>query len=113
MKRLMRSERKALKKHQTVLTPMKSPSQVRSRSAFVIAVRARELGMDLAAVAKAIGCTEQYARDLMQGTKIASTGKVREIIRALDFGSLAVEQIRTLSAHDRIRCDGRYRGTQI
>lgn len=97
------------KQYQTVLTLGKSPSQVRSRSAFVIALRARDLGMDLGAVAKAIGCTEQYARDLMQGTKIPSDGTVREIIRGLDFGSLEVEQIRTLSTYDRLRSSARYR----
>jgi len=104
----MPKSKQTCKKYQTVLTLRRSPSQVRSRSAFVIALRARELGMDLAAVAEAIGCSEQYARDLMQGTKIPSEGKIRGIIRGLDFGSLEVEQIRTMCAHDRIRWDRRY-----
>lgn len=104
----MPTSKPTCKKYQTVLTLRRMPSQVRSRSAFVIALRARELGMDLGAVAKAIGCSEQYARDLMQRTKIPSVETIQAAIKGLDFGSLEVEQISTLSAHDRMRFDGRF-----
>src|SRR5436305_8593357 len=76
----MSNGRKTLKKHQTVLTLRRLPLEVRSRSAFIIARRIQELGMELKAVASAINCTQQYARDLLQGTKIPSQGKVRDII---------------------------------
>ena len=98
-----------LKKDQTVLNPRKLPSQVRSRSAFIIAIRAKELGMDLGTVAKAIDCTEQYARDLLQGTKIPSLRKVRDITTGLNLDNLKTEQIRVVSMQDRVRHDSRYR----
>ena len=97
----MSNGRKTLKKHQTVLTLRRLPLEVRSRSAFIIARRIQELGMELKAVASAINCTQQYARDLLQGTKIPSQGKVRDIINGLDFDNLKVDQIRTLSEEDR------------
>lgn len=97
------------KKYQDVLNSGQSPSDVRSRSAFVIATRAKELGMDFKAVANAIHCTEQYVRDLLQGTKIPSEEKVNAIIKGLDLGNLQADQIRTFATEDRRRHDGRYR----
>lgn len=97
------------KKHQDVLESGAKPSEVRSRSAFVIAKRLQELGMDAKALAGAIHCTEQYARDLLLGMKIPSDEKIQAIIKGLDLGNLQADQLRTLASEDRRRHDGRYR----
>ena len=97
------------KKYQDVLSNGQSPSEVRSRSAFIIAERAKELEMDFKAVANAIHCTEQYVRDLLQGVKIPSEEKVNAIVKGLNLSNLQTAQIRTFATEDRRRHDGRYR----
>lgn len=97
------------KKYEDVLSSGQSPSSVRSRSAFVIAKRVQELGMNAKTLAGAIHCTEQYARDLLQGVKIPSEEKVNAIIKGLDLGNLQADQLRTFATEDRRRHDGRYR----
>jgi hypothetical protein len=101
------------RKHQDVLSSGQSSSSVRSRSAFVIAKRAKELGMDLEAVAKAINSSVQYTSNLLRGTAIPSDEKIQDIINGLDFDNLKVDQIRTFAAEDRRRHDGRYRTSGI
>jgi hypothetical protein len=96
-------------KYQDVLSKGQSPSQVRSRSAFIIARRAKELEMNPEALAKTIGCTEQYAKDLLRGTKIPSDETIQAIIKGLDLDNLKTDQIRTFASEDRRRHDGRYR----
>lgn len=65
--------------------------------------------MDAKTFAGAIHCTEQYARDLLLGTKIPSDEKIGAIIKGLDLGNLQADQLRTFAAEDRRRHDGRYR----
>ena len=96
-------------KYQDVLSKGQSPASVRSRAAFIIARRMKELGLDELALSIAIGCTEQYAKDLLQGTKIPSNDKIGDIIKGLDLDDLKADQIRTFAAEDRRRHDGRYR----
>jgi cyanate lyase len=103
----MRRSKQTCKKYQTVLT-VKPRYRVRSRSAFLIARRAKELGLELSAVAQAIGRSDQYARDLLQGSKIPSDETIRRVIQGLNFDDFEVDQIRTISAEDRLRSDSRY-----
>ena len=65
--------------------------------------------MDTAAVAKAIHASEQYVRNLVQGTTIPSDEKINALIAALNFDNLSADQIRTFAAEDRLRNDGRFR----
>jgi hypothetical protein len=97
------------RKYQDVLTSGASPLSVRSRSAFVIAKRAKELGMDVADVAKAIHSSFQYTSNLLAGKAIPSDGKIQDIISGLNLDDLKVDQIKTFAAEDRRRNDGRYR----
>lgn len=101
------------RKYQDVLTSEAPPSKVRSRSAYIIAKRAKDLGMDLREVADAIQCSDQYARDLLHGSKIPSDEKVQAIVKGLALDNLKADQIRTFAAEDRRRHDGRYRRSQI
>lgn len=97
------------KKYLDVLTSGASPSSVRSRSAFVIARRAKELGMDTQDVASAIGCSVQYARNLLSGSAIPSNNTIQAIIEGLDLDNLRADQVKTFSVEDRRKNDGRYR----
>jgi hypothetical protein len=107
----MRKERKGgrPRKYRDVLSSGQSPASVRSRSAFVIAKRAKELGMELEDVAKAIQSSVQYTSNLMQGTAIPSDEKVQAIVKGLDLDNLKADQIRTFAAEDRRRNDRRFR----
>jgi hypothetical protein len=97
------------KKHQDVLTSGVKPSDVRSRAAFLIVKRMRELKLDTEAVARAIHSSEQYVRNLMQGVTIPSDEKIQALIKGLDLDSLRADQLRTMTAEDRLRHDGRFR----
>ena len=97
------------KKHLDVLTSGATPSSVRSRSAFLIAKRVKELHMNAAMVAEAIHASEQYARNLMSGITIPSNEKINALIKGLKLDELKAEQLRTLTTEDRIRNDGRFR----
>jgi hypothetical protein len=98
------------KKHQDVLTSGARQSEVRSRAAFLIVKRMRELNLDTEAVAKAIHSSEQYVRNLIQGVTIPSDEKVNALIKGLDMDNVQADQLRTLTAEDRRRNDGRFRG---
>jgi hypothetical protein len=89
------------KKDRTVLTENVSPHSVRSRASFMIADRAQELGLDLAGVARAIGISEQYARDLLQGKKIPSEQTLTQAISGLSLPDLDALRIRQLALEDR------------
>lgn len=69
--------------------------------------------MDTEAVAVAIGCTTQYARDLLAGTKIPSNEEISDIIKGLNLDDLKTDQLRTLAAEDRLKHDGRFRNVKI
>ena len=101
------------KKHLDVLTSGVKASEVRSRSAFLIAKRAKELNMDTAMVAEAIHASEQYARNLMNGITIPSNEKVNALVKSLDLDNLRADQLRTLATEDRRRNDGRYRSSDF
>lgn len=97
------------RKYEDVLTSGAKPSSVRSRAAFIIVKRMRELSMDTEAVAKAIHSSEQYVRNLTQGVTIPSDEKINGLIKGLDIDNLRADQLRTMAAEDRIRHDGRFR----
>lgn len=97
------------KKHQDVLTSGAKPSDIRSRAAFLIVKRMRELKLDTEAVAKAIHASEQYVRNLVQGVTIPSDEKIQALIRGLDLDNLKTDQLQTMVAEDRRRNDGRFR----
>ena len=101
----MRKERKGGRptKHLDVLSSKASPSSVRSRSAFIIAKRAKELGLDKQGIADAIGCSVQYARNLMGGTAIPSDDTIQAIIEGLDPGQ---SQSRTSRRRSQRKTDG-------
>jgi len=97
------------KKHQDVLTSGATPSSVRSRAAFVIVERIRELSMDTKALAKAIHSSEQYARNLVQGVTIPSDEKVNALMKGLGLDNLRADQLKTWVTQDRRRHDRRFR----
>lgn len=91
------------KKNKTVLTENATPASVRSRSSFILADRAKELGLDLSGVAKAIGVSEQYARDLLQGKKVPSNETIAGITQGLSLDRFQSERIQTLATEDRAK----------
>lgn len=97
------------KKHLDVLTSGASPSSVRSRSAFLIAQRMKDLNMSADALANVIHSSSQYARNLMQGVTIPSDEKINALIKGLHLDDLQADQLRTWVTEDRRRHDGRFR----
>jgi len=95
--------------HQDVLSSGASQSSVRSRSAFLIAKRVKELGMDADGLAQAIHSSVQYARNLLQGVTIPSDEKITALIKGLNLDNLRADQLRTFAVEDRRRNDGRFR----
>ncbi len=96
-------------KHQDVLTSGATPSSVRSRSAFLIAQRVKDLQMNADTLAQAIHSSGQYARNLMQGVTIPSDEKINALIKGLKLDDLQADQLRTWATEDRRRHDGRFR----
>src|SRR5947209_4313720 len=88
------------KKHQDVLTSGASPSSVRSRSAFLIAQRVKDLEMNADSLAQAIHSSSQYARNLMQGVTIPSDEKINALIKGLSLDDLKADQLRTMATED-------------
>ncbi len=80
------------KKRQDVLNNGATQDSVRSRSAFVIAKRVKQLGWGSTIFAKAVHSSEQYARNLLQGVTIPSEEKIGAIIRGLRLDSVAADQ---------------------
>lgn len=95
--------------YQDVLINGQSPSQVRSRSAFIMAKRVKELNLTPDILASIIGCSQQYAKDLLRGTKIPSDETIQAVINGLDLDNFQAEQIRMFAVEDRRRHDARYR----
>lgn len=91
------------KKDRTVLTEGVSPNGVRSRASFIIADRAKQLGLDVAGVASAIGVSEQYARDLLQGKKVPSDAVIANLISGLKLNDFETEKVRSVAVEDRLK----------
>ena len=97
------------KKYLDVLSSGAKPDSVRSRSAFTIAKRVKELNMDADSLANAIHASAQYTRNLLNGVTIPSDERIASLIKALDLDALKADQLRTFAEQDRRQKDGRYR----
>ena len=80
-----------------------------SRIAPILKKRAEELGFDLYDISDSCLCTYEYARRLLAGTSIPTSGKIMDIVQGLRMDPLMAAQIEKLAEEDRLVHDKRRR----
>ena len=81
--------------------------QLKSRIAPILQERIASMNCDIVEAARAIGCTYEYARLLLNGARIPSLAQLEKIVTGLGFTEIEGEWLEDVVREDRAAYDGR------